>query len=1367
MACRGSARSQRRATGSIVSMTQGLAAWGITTSEQLVQVLKRPENASKGGAIPALKIDIFQGAWTDDTLYVPQKAELLLDCALDSMMASTKRGAQHHLDPAYWALLTAILASAAVSPDTLHGLVAKHHVWAFPASIAAAPSVALWASAVPALTILLPISIRRIGASHIDTVNACLCDVLRALPQLCDETTMEDTTQFWAQCMRAWMPQLELGTNSKKTAKFFVSTSLVPWAEAHVYLSTQPNSAAATDLDTLLGRWAAHSLYGTALLGPKVSITLPDITDSLVEALQQHMDGTHARSTRAILPWVLTSMVESVFPWQERVQAPPAPIRQAMLERVIVPLCTRLLQDTAHLQDLLAMVRTIDDLRLYQPGGEDEDAWAALWSRCLAAARPTAHTSSVVFSLLTALWHVDAARMESYIPLFFQAVGRISRSQASWDAAWTLTKVVLDTLAAERRMPRLYEYVYEAGQELCGPTAASSVLFQLGASPLLCASMRTHWQTGWAQHMSPAQQRDTLLTMQSHATAPASTDAQRALSWHMMAMLVSCVATPVDEVVPALGTFLTETLSLPREAMLAHTHAMAAALRLGTQLCPALSPPHIPLSSETLASLVQLLSCDTCPPALLIDGTRYLYAHETTWPGIATSLMAHLRAGLTHPDRVLETWDGQVLGVDDAAYVPVALWRQCTTRWLAVVDQCASDALLDQLVAYLHDTLALPVTSVACLSVGSCLRELSTLCVRNAQFLELRRWQAAVWRHVDQATEVWAHQGTKKHLVPTLQGLAVLFHTPVAYVSRTIAQTLAPRLSNLHAYLWHHPSCLAAHARACADLQRLLARWCTAYAPPLPCLSLPAYLDTLQTATLPPSATASTLTASCVHLVHALLPHTSESLGPLDSLHACAMQDPASEQTRLAADVLTAVLAYARTAAWALPLPSWSALQASWQTLLASVPDAAPSTYQDMARRLRVCAAYTRLVLMSGTDHQALDNLAHTLCRAMALLCRPCPQSSEASDAAPLASALLDALLAITPAVGTERYARVIVAYAGLHATFPSLADDLHSQFVPAWQQVSRDEYGSTLHTLASLLSSESHGTDQERSSLLGAIAVVLQYGPPGTSKQTGPFLSMLWLRLSFLLTQSPSLTLPVVALVERVCQYRARALRPFDVPRLLSLLSAVLSPRVPRTAPTMHASSASAIFQHVCAALRALVHQRKDLLAPCLPHLTQLLGMPWRLLSSVLRANTGSVVLHHLASTMPCWLDVHLHPLSVADAQAFSRLLTELGAKTPIHPSLTKRSKTEMPGTMESLSKPMSKHAVYILVAYVRCLTMPDTTIDVSLRQALQPGLYALCELCGEFERDTALKGMLDASGQLVFKALWREWERQRYRGD
>ena len=53
-------------------MAPGLAAWGITTSEQLIQLLK--QNKKGENTLPGSKIQILQSAWADDHVYVPKKA---------------------------------------------------------------------------------------------------------------------------------------------------------------------------------------------------------------------------------------------------------------------------------------------------------------------------------------------------------------------------------------------------------------------------------------------------------------------------------------------------------------------------------------------------------------------------------------------------------------------------------------------------------------------------------------------------------------------------------------------------------------------------------------------------------------------------------------------------------------------------------------------------------------------------------------------------------------------------------------------------------------------------------------------------------------------------------------------------------------------------------------------------------------------------------------------------------------------------------------------------------------------------------------------------------------------------------------------
>lgn len=62
--------------------------------------------------------------------------------------------------------------------------------------------------------------------------------------------------------------------------------------------------------------------------------------------------------------------------------------------------------------------------------------------------------------------------------------------------------------------------------------------------------------------------------------------------------------------------------------------------------------------------------------------------------------------------------------------------------------------------------------------------------------------------------------------------------------------------------------------------------------------------------------------------------------------------------------------------------------------------------------------------------------------------------------------------------------------------------------------------------------------------------------------------------------------------------------------------------------------------------------------------------------------------------------------------------------------------------------------------------LVDPLVVVDASVREALAPGLYALCEAIGDHGRDALMAGGLDANGRIVLKMLWREYDKQRYVG-
>jgi hypothetical protein len=83
-----------------------------------------------------------------------------------------------------------------------------------------------------------------------------------------------------------------------------------------------------------------------------------------------------------------------------------------------------------------------------------------------------------------------------------------------------------------------------------------------------------------------------------------------------------------------------------------------------------------------------------------------------------------------------------------------------------------------------------------------------------------------------------------------------------------------------------------------------------------------------------------------------------------------------------------------------------------------------------------------------------------------------------------------------------------------------------------------------------------------------------------------------------------------------------------------------------------------------------------------------------------------------------------------------------------------------------ESLSKPFAKHAAYVVTAYIDAVNDPLCVMRADVRRELEPGLFSLCEMMGAHSRDAVMVSALDAGGKSVMKALWKEYEKQRYVG-
>lgn len=180
-------------------------------------------------------------------------------------------------------------------------------------------------------------------------------------------------------------------------------------------------------------------------------------------------------------------------------------------------------------------------------------------------------------------------------------------------------------------------------------------------------------------------------------------------------------------------------------------------------------------------------------------------------------------------------------------------------------------------------------------------------------------------------------------------------------------------------------------------------------------------------------------------------------------------------------------------------------------------------------------------------------------------------------------------------------------------------------------------------------------------------------------------------------------------------------------------------------------------MYHGVINILSALVRLRRDLVLNTLPQL----GFVLRQLVSCLRSlrpQLGGKQRRLVLDTLPRWL-APAHALGAPESRALARLLTTLTVKTMVrgHDAAQKP---------EALVRPFSKHAAYVLTAYVDAVGDPLCFVPGPVRKELQPGLFALCDMLGEHNRDAMMVAALDASGKATMKTLWKEYEKQRYVG-
>ncbi|KAG9087135.1 hypothetical protein FRC06_002720, partial [Ceratobasidium sp. 370] len=289
---------------------------------------------------------------------------------------------------------------------------------------------------------------------------------------------------------------------------------------------------------------------------------------------------------------------------------------------------------------------------------------------------------------------------------------------------------------------------------------------------------------------------------------------------------------------------------------------------------------------------------------------------------------------------------------------------------------------------------------------------------------------------------------------------------------------------------------------------------------------------------------------------------------------------------------------------------------------------------------------------------------------------------------------------------------------------------DVERAFGEACRRLNPEQHALLTNEIVSLaLGIERNVADRIVTIRMGSLA--LRCAPEGTSKARRRSTTT----ILHALAQLPQTRTPqeaCAALVAEICSERASALTVPDMTAIWILLD---------RATTSADEIFLGVYSAVVTSLSSLIRFRRDLLTPGLAQLSALLAR----LIRTLRLRTS----HAIGA-----------PQRTAEAQAslagkateLARLLVGLTTKNA---PVIVRSKMEQKQTTKagSLAHPFARHAPYLLVAYAESAA----EMSLAVRTALKPGLFALCAMSGAPARDMIMVTMLDTVEKEIFGAIWR----------
>ncbi|GAA5860983.1 hypothetical protein JCM3774_003214 [Rhodotorula dairenensis] len=343
-------------------------------------------------------------------------------------------------------------------------------------------------------------------------------------------------------------------------------------------------------------------------------------------------------------------------------------------------------------------------------------------------------------------------------------------------------------------------------------------------------------------------------------------------------------------------------------------------------------------------------------------------------------------------------------------------------------------------------------------------------------------------------------------------------------------------------------------------------------------------------------------------------------------------------------------------------------------------------------------------------------------------------------------------------------------------------------------------EYEGALQTVESLLSSlvtsELATTEAARllDQLLSTMSILLMSGPEGSGRAATNCLADVVRSLAALVTRyevsadALSLLLHIATFLETICGERPLLLSRLNTSSILSLVALCMRPTTKPASASDSTSlpEAGEIYCSFVAAVGHIVRHRKDHLVTLFPSLMAVIS---GFLSILRRSGLGTLgnlttlddvdaAIHvgqraerEAKGSFPAWVWAGgLHAISRPEAKALGRLLGSLGSKTTsTGGSRRKHVSADEVGSTTSLVAPLSKHAPFLLLNYLRACVHSTCPIPSVLRSELQGGWFEVMDAMGKWEREALMKGLLgddEEAERGILRAMCNAWEKERYRG-